>query len=114
MILGRDPALWAAGFRAAIALVSGLFISLTTEQQGALNAVVAVVLGIIVAAQVKLEKAVPLLLGLTEAIVYVAVSFGWRIVPEKQILIVGFVAAVVAIWTRDRVVAPVDENGVRR
>lgn len=89
-------------------------IPLTTEQQGSLNAVVAVVLGIIVAAQVKLDKAVPLLLGLTEAIVYVAVSFGWNVIPEKQALIVGFIATIVAIWTRDRVVAPVDENGLRR
>jgi nicotinamide riboside transporter PnuC len=114
MILGREPALWAAGVRAAIALISALFISLTTDQQGALNAVVACILGIIVAIQVKSDKAVPFILGLVEAVVYLAVSFGWHITPDKQTLIVGFVAAIVAIWTRDRVIAPVDEVGARR
>lgn len=114
MILGREPALWAAGARALIALLSALFIPLTIDQQGGLNALVAVILGIIVAMQVKAEKAVPFLLGLVEAVIYVAVSFGWNMSADKQTLIVGFVAAIIAIWTRDRVDAPIDAAGVRR
>lgn len=113
MILGRDPALIAAAVRAGIALVAAFFVPLTTDQQGALNAVVAAILGIIVAMQVRAEKAVPFLLGLVEAAIYLAVSFGWNVTPDRQALIVGFVAAVVAIWTRDRVTAPIGPSGER-
>ena len=113
MVLGREPAFWAAVARSAIALISALFINLTTDQQGALNAIVAAVLGVAVAISVRAEKALPLVVGLAEALIYVAVSFGWNMPPDKQTLIVGFVAAVVALVTRDRVVAPVNDAGQR-
>lgn len=114
MLFGREPAALAAVARAAIALFAAFWIPLSLEQQGALNAVVAAVLGIVVAFTVRAEKALPLLLGLVEAAVYLAVSFGWQVPAEKQALIVAFAAAVVAVWTRDRVTAPVDELGQRR
>ncbi len=107
MIFGREPAAVAAAVKALIALFSAFFMVLSAEQQGALNAVVAVVLGLVVALQVSAERALPLLLGLVEAAVYVAVAFGWQLAADKQALIVAGAAAVIAIWTRDRVTAPV-------
>lgn len=114
MLFGREPAALAAVVRAGIALLAAFFVPLSLEQQGALNAVTAAVLGLIVAFTVKAEKALPLLLGLVEAVVYLAVSFGWQVTAERQALIVAFAAAVVAVWTRDRVTAPLDETGQRR
>lgn len=114
MLFGREPAAIAAVVRAAIALLAAFFVPLTLEQQGALNAAAAAGLGLIVAFTVKAEKALPLLLGLVEAVVYLAVSFGWQVTAERQALIVAFAAAIVAVWTRDRVTAPVDEAGQRR
>lgn len=111
MILGREPAAWAAVAKALIAVISLFIINLTGEQQGALNAVVAVLLGVIVAWQVAAEKALPLLVGLVEAGIYVAVAFGWDVTADKQTVLLALVGAVVAIITRDRVVAPRDPAG---
>lgn len=114
MIFGREPALWSAATRALIILVTTFLFPLTIAQQGSLNAAVAALLGVIVAFQVHAEKAVPFLLGLIEAVIYLAVSFGLQLDPEQQSVVMGVVVAVFAVWTRDRVVAPIDENGDRR
>jgi nicotinamide riboside transporter PnuC len=114
VILGREVALWAAVAKAAVAVISLFVINLTVDQQGALNAVVACVLGIIVAMQVKLEKALPFLVGLVEAGIYLAASFGWNVTPDRQTALLVLVGAIVAVITRDRVVAPLDEAGNRR
>jgi hypothetical protein len=105
---------WSAAFRAVLAVIAGLWLPLTIDQQGALNALFALVLAAVVAASVKAEKMFAFVVGLVEAIIYVAVSFGWNMPPEKQGLVVAAVAALVAVIQRDRVVAPVDENGARR
>lgn len=112
-LLGREPAALAAVARAGIALFAAFVLPLSIEQQGAMNAVIAAVLGIGVAVSVADEKAWPLLVGLVEAAVYLGVSFGWRVPAEKQALIVAFTAALVAVVVRDRVDAPVDRLGQR-
>jgi len=113
MILGRDPALWAAAARALILLVTTFFFPLTIDQQGTLNALVAVIIGLVVAFQVAAEKAVPFILGLLEAGTAVAVSFGWNMSPDRQLVIMTVAAALVGLFTRDRVVAPIDAAGNR-
>lgn len=114
MILGREVALWAAAAKALVAVISLWVINLTVDQQGAVNAVVAALLGVIVAAQVKAEKAVPFVIGLVEAGFYLAVSFGWNIPADRQAVVLTLAGAVIAVITRDRVVAPIDEAGNRR
>lgn len=114
MILGREVALWAAAAKALIAMISLWVINPTIDQQGALNALVAVILAVLVAMQVKLEKALAFVVGLVEAGFYVAVAFGWDLPADKQAVALTLVGAIVAVITRDRVVAPVDEAGNRR
>lgn len=107
MVLGREPALWAGLAKAVIITIATFAFPLTTDQQGTLNAVVAAVLGLVVAFAVSAEKAVPFLLGLLEAIIAVAVSFGANLTPTNQLVIMGLAAAVVAMFTRTQVVAPI-------
>jgi nicotinamide riboside transporter PnuC len=111
VILGREPALWAAVVKALVAVISLFVINLTVDQQGAINALVAVILGVLVAVQVSAEKAVPFLLGLAEAGIYLAVSFGWNVTEAAQIVLLTLVGSIVAVITRDRVVAPRDPAG---
>jgi hypothetical protein len=113
MILGREPALWGTLFRTAILLISTFFFNFTIDQQGALNAVVAAVIGIIVAWQVAGEKAVPLLLGFAEAALAATVAFGVHFSVPTQAVIMGFAAALVGMFTRTQVVAPLDGAGNR-
>lgn len=114
MIPSREPALWGALIRAVVLLVSTMLLNLTTDQQGWVNAVSAALVGVVVAIAVKSDKLVPAILGLVEAILAGAVAWGWNLPPDRQLLIMGVVAAIVGIWTRDRVLAPVDEIGNRR
>lgn len=114
MILGREPALWGALARAVVLLVSTFIFTLSTDQQGWLNATSAAVIGLVVALTAYRERLVPALLGLLEATLAGTVAWGWNLPPDKQAVIMGVALAVVAVWTRDRVVAPVDENGQRR
>lgn len=113
MILGRETALWAAAAKALIAVISLFVINLTIDQQGALNAFIAVVLGIVVAMQVAAEKALPLLVGLAEGAIYLMVAFGWNLLADRQTVLLTLVGAIVAVITRDRVVAPRDVEGNR-
>lgn len=114
MILGREPALWGALFRALIVVTSTFVLPLSTDQQGWLNAVTAAALGLVVAATTLREKLVPAILGLLEATLAGAVAWNWNLSPDRQAIIMTAAAALVAVITRDRVVAPVDESGARR
>jgi len=114
MLFGREPALWGALARAVVLLVSTFIMGFTVDQQGWVNAISAAVIGLLVALTILRERVVPAILGLLEASLAVSVAWGWGLPPDRQAVIMGIALAVVAIWTRDRVVAPVGEDGVRR
>lgn len=114
MIFGREPAAIAAVIKALIAFLALTVIPLTETQQVALNGLAAVLLGAVVAWQVAKERVLPLLVGIVEAGVYVGVQFGWDVDTNTQAALLVLVGAAVAVITRDRVTAAVDENGVRR
>lgn len=113
MIFGREPAFISALIKAIITFVSLTILPLSDGQQTAVNAFAAALLGFVVAWQVAREKALPLIVGLVEAGVYVAVHFGFNISSDVQASLLALVGAVVALALRDRVVAPVDPQGQR-
>ena len=110
-VFGREPALIAAFIATVIQVVSALVLPLTTEQQGVLNGAVALVLGLVVAAQVSLEKAVPALIGLLQGLAAVAVAFGFDISANTVSAITAVIAAGAAMFIRTQVVAPVGPEG---
>jgi nicotinamide riboside transporter PnuC len=108
MLLGREPALIAAAIKGLIAfLCLTIFTGVSDDAQTAINALVAVLLGALVAFQVAKEKALPFVVGIVEAGVYVAVAFGVDISPEVQATLLVAVGSIVALVTRDRVTAKV-------
>ena len=107
MIFGREPAAIAAVVKGVITLIALTLLPLTAEQQTAVNALAAIILAAVVAWQVSAEKAFALLVGLAEAGLYVATSFGLHWGQDKQAALLAVVGAIVAVITRDRVVAPV-------
>lgn len=113
MIFGREPAVISALIKAVIAFVSLTVLPLTDTQQMALNAFAAALLGFVVAWQVAAEKALALIVGLVEAGVYIAINFGLDVSAPVQASLLVLVGSVVAIITRDRVVAPVGPEGQR-
>lgn len=113
MILGREPATWAALFKAGVAVVSLVFFTMTDTQQVAVNATFAFVLAVIVAMMVKAEKIFAFLVGAVETGFYLAGEFGFHWSADKQAAVLVLVSAIVAVIQRDRVVAPIGPNGER-
>ena len=106
--IGRETSQLAAAAAGGIDLASLLF-HLTAAEQGALNAAVAVVVGALTAWSVNGEKAAPALAGVVQAILAVAVSFGAHLSSGTQAATMAFVAAIVAVWMRSIVTAPVSK-----
>lgn len=110
--LGREPAQW-------VALLSGLVIfctpllKLDAAQSGALMAVVTAAGGLWTAYLVSAEKAAAAVAGLVKALVALAAAWRWDWSPDATAGLMVFVEAVVALWLRQQVTAPVTADGSR-
>jgi hypothetical protein len=113
MIFGREPATIAAAVKAIVAVIALTLVTMTDTQQAAVNATVAFVLAVIVAVTVRQEKIFAFLVGAVETGFYLAGEFGFHWSADKQAAVLVLVGAVVAVITRDRVVAPIGPNGER-
>jgi hypothetical protein len=111
-IFGREPAMILGAIAAAIQLLSATLLPLSVEQQGVLNAVAVAVIGLVTAAAVSAEKAAPAVLGLVQAVLACALAFGLQMSPETQGAAMAFVTAMVSLFVRTQVVAPVPASSV--
>jgi FtsH-binding integral membrane protein len=105
-LFGREPAAWAALAAVVIKLVAAFWIHLSADQQSALNAVVAGVLGLIVAFVVRdgIQAAV---LGFAQAALALGIGFGLHVAADNQAVIMSFVAVAVGMFVRTQATAPV-------
>lgn len=103
----REPALILALVASAIQMVSAFLFHLTVDQQATLNAVAIAAAGLVTAIMVKSEQLAPVILGLLQAALAVGLAFGLYLSPENQSVLMTFAAAVVAMFVRQIVVAPV-------
>lgn len=103
----REPALILALVASAIQMVSAFLFHLTVDQQATLNAVAIAAAGLVTAIMVKSDQLAPVILGLLQAALAVGLAFGLYLSPENQSVIMTFAAAVVAMFVRQIVVAPV-------
>lgn len=109
--VSREPALILALLAALIQVVSVFIFHWTDTQQSLLNAAAIAVAGVITAAWVKAEPLAPAVLGGVQAVVAVSLGFGAHIDPAGQSAIMAISAAVVAMFVRTAVTAPVDAAG---
>jgi hypothetical protein len=112
--LGREPVKIGALIAAILGLVSGLGLPVSVDQQGLINGAVVLIIGIINTWVVSEEKALPLISGVVQAVLSVALSFGLLLSPQVQASIMTFVVALVAMWQRTQVTAPVPAEMVSR
>lgn len=103
----REPALILALVASAVQMVSAFIWELTSTQQGTINALAVVVAGLITAIMVRSDQLAPAILGVIQAILALGLAFGLHLAPENQSVIMTFAAAVVAMFVRTQVVAPV-------
>lgn len=111
-IFGREPAQVLGLVSALIALLSATVVPLTDAQQGVVMAVVTALVGFVTAAAVSGEKAAPMVAGLIQSVISLALAFGLQIPQATQGAIMAFVAAGVAFYMRTQVVAPVPRVAV--
>lgn len=113
-LFGREPALLLAFFASAVQFLSAQLLPLTDGQQGALNAAAAAVVGIVVAWKVSAETAVPLLAGGLQALLALALAFGFNLTADVQSGLMALFTTGLAFVVRALVVAPVNAAGLPR
>jgi len=111
MSIRREPAMFLALLAALLQVVSASVFPLSDEQQGVLNAAFAVLFGAITAAMVGMDKLLPLLGGVFQAVISVGTAFGLEMDPTLQSAIMAVIAAAVGMFVRTQVVAPVTAEG---
>lgn len=107
MYVRRDPAVITALIGGVVQVLSAFLLGWTDEQQGALNACLGLAAGIVTAAMVSLDKALPLVGGLVQAVFAVGVAFGAELDPVAQSAVMALVGALVGAYTRTQVTAAI-------
>lgn len=105
-IFGRDPALWAALATALISAAGSFVFHFSTDQEGALNGIVAAVMGLIVW-RVTHDGSPALILGLVKAVIVLAAAWHFNVPPDQQTILLTLVSALTAMFVRTQVGAPV-------
>ncbi len=104
-IFGREPALWAA-LLASLAQGAGVWFGWTGEQLGAVNAIVAGALGIVVALAVK-DGVGAAALGGVQAVLNLVLAFGLDLNVSTQAAVMTLAAALIGMFVRTQVTAKV-------
>jgi hypothetical protein len=105
-VVGREPAFVVQSIVAAVLAVT-LFFNLSPVLQGLVTAVVVGVGGVVTAAMVAAEKALPLLEGLAKAVLALIAGLGVDIPGNVQAGVFALLAVFTAYWMRGQVTAPV-------
>jgi hypothetical protein len=105
-IWGREPALWLALVSVLVKAWAAFGLHVTIDQQSAINAVAAAVVGLLVARIVH-DGTVAAILGLAQAVIALAVGFGLHLGADRQAVIMSLVSITLSLIVRSQVTAPV-------
>ena len=104
-IFNREPALWLALTAVLVKMAAAFGLDVSVDQQAAVNAAAAVVVGLVVAVMVH-DGVGTAVLGVVQGVLALAVGFGLDWSADRQAVVMSLAAAVVAMWTRTQVTAP--------
>jgi hypothetical protein len=106
-LFGREPALLLGFAAAALKLVAAFGLDVNADQQALINAVLAAVVGVWLAIVAKSGAWAAALMQLAQAVMALFVGFGLDWSADKQGLVMAMVAAVLALFERTQLTAPV-------
>ncbi|HLU97397.1 MAG TPA: hypothetical protein VKZ89_11205 [Thermobifida alba] len=112
-IFGREPAVWLGLVAVAVQFLVAWGVDFSGEQQAGINAVATLVMGLAVAVASARDQIVPAASGLLVGVLQLAVAFGFDLSQEKITTAGALLTAVLALWLRTQVTAPVAEDGTR-
>lgn len=102
--LTGEPAVWASLIASGVQLGAAFWLPLSNDQVNVINAAVLALAGVWVAWATRstdnggsIKAAV---LGGVQALISLAVAFGWQVAPEQTVAITGFVGLLVAVFLR--------------
>jgi hypothetical protein len=104
-IFGREPAVWLALVGAIISAIGAFVVHLSPEVQGGLNAVVALLVGVLTAVVTR-DGVSAAVLGLIKGLFMLMIAFGLLVSADDQAVIYALAAAVLAAFVRTQAVAP--------
>lgn len=104
-IFGREPALWLALIAVVVKMAAAFGLDVSADQQAAINATAAVIVGLIVAIMVH-DGVGAAVLGVVQGVLALGVGFGLDWSADRQAVVMSLGAALVAMWTRTQVTAP--------
>jgi len=104
-VFGREPAAWLALVGALISAFSAFVLHLNIGQQGALNAIAALLIGLFTAVVTR-DGVVAAVLGAVKGLFLLLVAFGLQLSADNQAVLYTLLAAVLAAFVRTQVVAP--------
>jgi hypothetical protein len=112
LLLGREPAALLALFAVAVKMFSAFVINVDMETQAWVNAAAAAAMGVIIAVITK-DGVVAAVLGLTQAVIALAVGLGLDWDVNTQAVVLSFVSLALGAYDRTQVTAPVTREGLR-
>lgn len=110
-IFGREPVYWTTAAAVVVQFISAFFIPVSADQQGIIAAVAIAVLGFIGAWQLHDGTWAQTFVVLVKTLVALAVGFGLHWAPDQQMIFMGLVQAVLALFVHQQVTAPVTADG---
>ncbi|MET8378072.1 hypothetical protein [Streptomyces microflavus] len=113
-IFGREP-VYVLGFIAAgLQALTAFGLDVTETQQTLVNFFAAAVVGVITAIVLKTGALAAALLGFAQSGMALAVGFGLDWSTDMQGKVMAAIAALLALWLREKVTAPVPEVGLEQ
>lgn len=107
LVAVREPIKLLTFVLALCDLLSMTFFHFTVPQQAAVNSALAILVGVLGALMVSVEKTLPLISGFVQAVLACVLAFGLVLDSNTQASIMAFTAAATGMWLRTQVVAPV-------
>lgn len=113
-ILGREPVYILGFIAAALQALTAFGLNVTETQQTLVNFFAAAVVGVVTAIVLKTGALAAALLGFAQSGMALAVGFGLDWSTDMQGKVMAAIAALLALWLREKVTAPVPSVGLEQ
>lgn len=113
-VFGREPVYILAFIAIALKLAAAYGLDVTADQQGAIMAVLSLVVAVVTAVVLKSGAAAAAVVNLAQGVLALFLAFGLHLSADQQALWMGIVEAAVALVIRKEVTAPVSSLRVEQ
>lgn len=106
-VFGREPVYILAFVAITLKLAAAYGLDVSAEQQGAIMAVLSLIVAVVTAVVLKTGAAAAAVVNLAQGVLALFLAFGLELSADQQALWMGIVEAAVALVIRKEVTAPV-------